>query len=88
MMRQMRENTKIIMLVTALAFVGGAVGPLAYVMSAATLYLLSTGVLAVRNELRWAAVVEKPLVLVPLALCAFSAMVLVRSLSRGAQGAC
>ena len=71
---------------TALAFVGGAVGPLAYVMSAATLYLLATSMLAVRNRLVVARWLEKPLVLVPLVLCAFSLMVMVRSVSRGAEG--
>ena len=55
--------------------------PLVVVMSAATLYLLVTSVLAIRREWRYAPVLEKVLVVVPLVLFVFSALAIVRSVS-------
>ncbi len=71
---------------TALAFVGGNIGPLVYVMSAATLYLLATSVLAIRNGIGAAPVLEKILVAIPAVLFAFSALFFVRNVSQGNLG--
>ena len=61
----------------------GEVGPLAYVMSAATIYLLATSILAIRNQNAAAPWLEKALVLVPLALLVFSVLTLVRGATAG-----
>ena len=68
---------------TALTFVGGDIGPLVYVMSAATLYLLATSVLAIRNQIAAAPWLEKALIVIPIALFAFSVMIFVRSATQG-----
>jgi uncharacterized membrane protein len=53
--------------------------PLVVIMAVATLYLLATSVLALRNGWRYAPIVEKLLIVVPIALFAISAMILYRS---------
>ncbi len=68
---------------SAISFVGGEIGPLVYVMSAATLYLLATSVLAIRNDVGAAPWIEKVLIVIPIALFAFSAMIFVRSAQAG-----
>ncbi len=75
----------VIAALTALAFVGGDTGPgpLVYVMSAATLYLLATSVLAIRNQNAAAPWLEKLLIVIPIALFAFSVIILVRVASQG-----
>ena len=67
---------------TALVLASEA-GPLAYVMSAATIYLLATSVLAIRNQAALAPWLEKALVVVPLALFAFSVVTLTRGALAG-----
>ncbi len=57
--------------------------PLAVVMAVAMLYLLATGILAIRHGSRIAPIAEKVLVVVPLVLFVFSAATLVRGLSAG-----
>lgn len=59
--------------------------PLAVIMSAATLYLLTTGVLSLRNKWRYAPIVEKMISVVPMALLAISVMVLYRSMQSAAM---
>ena len=54
--------------------------PLAVIMSVATLYLLATSVLSLRNGWQYAPIVEKLLIVVPIALFAISAMILYRSI--------
>jgi len=54
--------------------------PLAVIMSVATLYLLATSILSLRNGWRYAPIVEKLLIVVPIALFAVSAMFLYRSI--------
>lgn len=71
---------------TAITFVGEGIGPLVYVMSAATLYLLATSVLAIRNQLAAAPWLEKALVVVPIALFAFSVVIFIRSAQAGNIG--
>lgn len=58
--------------------------PLAVIMAVATMYLLATGILSLRNGWRYAPVAEKLLVVVPMALFAFSALFLSRSIQAGA----
>ncbi|MDJ0941511.1 MAG: hypothetical protein QNJ00_17240 [Woeseiaceae bacterium] len=57
--------------------------PLAIIMAVATLYLLATSMLALRNKLSFAPIAEKVLVIVPLALLVQSVIFLVRSISIG-----
>ena len=71
---------------TAITFVGDEFGPLVYVMSAATIYLLATSVLAIRNQSKAAPWLEKALIVIPIALFAFSAMFFTRSLQAGNTG--
>ncbi len=59
--------------------------PLAIVMSVATLYLLATSILSLRNGTRGIAIAEKALVVIPLALFAFSAAFLAQSIQSGAM---
>ena len=54
--------------------------PLVVIMSAATLYLLATGILSIRNQLPIAPIAEKILVVVPLALFLISIVFLVRNI--------
>lgn len=54
--------------------------PLAVIMSVATLYLLTTSILSLRNEWRFAPIVERLLIVVPIALFAVSVMFLYRSI--------
>jgi uncharacterized membrane protein len=54
--------------------------PLAVIMSVATLYLLATSVLSLRNGWRYAPIVEKVLFVVPIALFVMSSMFLYRSI--------
>ena len=54
--------------------------PLVVIMSAATLYLLATSILSVRNGSRFAMIAEKLLVAVPLVLFALSVVFLFRSI--------
>jgi hypothetical protein len=49
-------------------------------MSVATLYLLATSILSLRNGWRYAPIIEKLLIVVPIALFAISAMILYRSI--------
>ena len=71
---------------TAISFVGEEFGPLVYVMSAATIYLLATSVLAIRNQIGAAPWLEKALIVIPIALFAFSAMFFMRNLQAGNVG--
>ena len=75
----------VIAALTALAFVGGDTGPgpLVYVMSAATLYLLATSVLAIRNQNAAAPWLEKALVVVPIGLFSFTVLRIVGTASDG-----
>ncbi len=54
--------------------------PLVVIMSAATLYLLATSILSLRNSSRFALIAEKLLVVVPLILFALSIVFLLRSI--------
>jgi len=54
--------------------------PLVVMMSTATLYLLATSILAVRNRWRFAPVTEKILVVIPLVLFVLSVAFLIRSI--------
>lgn len=53
--------------------------PIVVIVSAAALHLLATGLLALRNGLEFAPVLDKVLTVVPIALFAIAALVLVRS---------
>lgn len=57
--------------------------PLVLIMAAATLYLVASGVAALRHERAFAPVLEKVLVIVPTALFAMSAMTMIRSALAG-----
>ena len=57
--------------------------PLVVIMSAATLYLLASSLLAIRNRLAYARILEKVLIVVPIALFAIAALILVRSVGSG-----
>jgi uncharacterized membrane protein len=54
--------------------------PWAVIMSVATLYLLATSVVSLRNGWRYAPIVEKVLLVVPIALFVMSSMFLYRSI--------
>jgi uncharacterized membrane protein len=54
--------------------------PLAVIKSVATLYLVATSVLSLRNGWRYARIVEKLLFVVPIALSAISATILYRNI--------
>lgn len=55
--------------------------PLVYIMSAASLYLLCSGILALRNDGSYAPLAEKVLVLVPIALLTVSVLTLSRAVA-------
>lgn len=57
--------------------------PLVVIMSAATLYLLATSVLAIRREWRYSPVLEKVIAVIPAILFLFSALAIVRSAVSG-----
>jgi len=57
--------------------------PLVFIMSSATLYLLATSILSLRNRSRFAFIAEKLLVIVPLILFALSVVFLLRSIQSG-----
>ena len=57
--------------------------PLVIIMSAATLYLLATSILALRNDWSHAPIAEKLLVIVPAALFVITTLILIRSVSSG-----
>jgi hypothetical protein len=54
--------------------------PLVVIMSVATLYLLATSILSLHNDWRYTPIVEKLVVVVPIALFAISAVILYRSI--------
>ncbi len=54
--------------------------PLVVIMSAAALYLLATGVLALRNSWPYTPIAEKLLVIVPVALFAITTLILIRNI--------
>lgn len=58
--------------------------PLVVIMSVATLYLLATSILSLRNGWRYAPIIEKLLIVVPIALFAVSAMFVYRGIQSGA----
>lgn len=58
--------------------------PLVVVMSAATLYLLTTSVLALRNGWRYAPAIEKVIVIVPAILFLFSTLAILRGVASAA----